>query len=154
MHAWVDEHCWSATKHSYTFHAGTDELDAAVLLAARTGFLAGDDPRLASTVDAVRSELGAGGPLLYRYTGMAEEEGAFLACSGWLIEALDALGQREEAARLLDELVQHSTGTGLLTEQVDPDSGALLGNLPQALSHLAVINAAARLGAAREPAPD
>jgi GH15 family glucan-1,4-alpha-glucosidase len=149
VRAWTDEHCWSPTKQSYTFHAGTDKLDAAVLLAARTGFLDGDDPRLASTVDAIRAELGAGGPLLYRYTGMAEEEGAFVACSSWLIEALVAIGRREEAAGLLDELVRHSTDTGLLTEQVDPASGELLGNLPQGLSHLSLIGAAtslARLG--------
>jgi GH15 family glucan-1,4-alpha-glucosidase len=149
VHAWVDEHCWSATKQSYTFHAGTDKLDAAVLLAARTGFLDGDDPRLASTVDAVRAELGAGGALLYRYSGMADEEGAFLACSGWLVEALVAVGRREEAAEVLDQLLAHSTGTGLLTEQVDPASGELLGNLPQGLSHLAIIGAATSLAEAR-----
>ena len=145
VHAWTDEHCWSPTKESYTFHAGTDKLDAAVLLAARTGFLDGDDPRLASTVDAIRAELAAGGPLLYRYSGMAEEEGAFLACSSWLVEALVAIGRREEAAGLFDELVKHSTDTGLLTEQVDPASGELLGNLPQGLSHLSLIGAATSL---------
>lgn len=145
VHAWVDENCWSATKQSYTFYAGTDELDAAVLLSARTGFLAGDDPRLATTVDAVRTELGAGRGLLYRYTGMSEQEGAFLACSCWLVEALDAIGRSDEAARLLDEVVAHSGTTGLMTEEIDPETGELLGNIPQALSHLAVINAATRL---------
>ncbi len=142
VHAWTDEHCWSVTKGSYTFHAGTDKLDAAVLLAARTGFLAGDDPRLAGTVDAVRAELGAGGPLLYRYTGMAEQEGAFVACSCWMVEALAILGRREEAGALLDELLEHTGDTGLLTEQVDAGTGGLLGNVPQGLSHLAVIGAA------------
>lgn len=142
VHAWVDQHCWSQTKSSYTFHAGTDELDCAVLLAARTGFLAGDDPRLASTVEAIRAELGAGEALLYRYSGMAGQEGAFLACSAWLVEALVAIGRHEEAEELLVELVRHSTGTGLMTEQADPGSGELLGNLPQGLTHLAVIGAA------------
>ncbi|HEY6934482.1 MAG TPA: glycoside hydrolase family 15 protein [Marmoricola sp.] len=149
VHAWVDEHCWSETKQSYTFYAGTDKLDAAVLLAARTGFLAGDDPRLASTVAAIRAELGAGGPLLYRYSGMSEHEGAFVACSCWLAEALVALGQHEEAAQLLDELVKYRTETGLLTEQVDPGTGELLGNLPQGLSHLAFIGAATALARRR-----
>jgi len=149
VHAWVDEHCWSETKQSYTFYAATDKLDAAVLLAARTGFLAGDDPRLASTVAAISAELGAGGPLLYRYSGMSEHEGAFVACSCWLAEALVALGQHEEAAQLLDELVKYRTETGLLTEQVDPGTGELLGNLPQGLSHLAFIGAATALARRR-----
>jgi GH15 family glucan-1,4-alpha-glucosidase len=142
VHAWTDRHCWSETKSSYTFHADTDELDAAVLLAARTHYLAGDDPRLASTISAIRTELAAGGPLLYRYTGMAGQEGAFAACSFWLVEALAATGQRDEACAVLDELLGYAGDTGLLTEEIDPSSGELLGNLPQGLSHLALIGAA------------
>jgi GH15 family glucan-1,4-alpha-glucosidase len=145
VHAWVDRHCWSETKQSYTFHAGTDDLDAAVLLAARTGFLEGGDSRLATTVDAIRTELGAGGALLHRYSGMSEKEGAFLACSCWLVEALDAIGRREEAVGVLDEVVGYSGTTGLMTEEIDAATHELLGNIPQALSHLAVINAATRL---------
>lgn len=148
VHAWVDEHCWSPTKDSYTFHADTDELDCAVLLAARTGFLDGTDPRLASTVEAIRAELGAGGPLLYRYSGMSKQEGAFLACSAWLVEALVHVGRRDEALALFEELLGHAGDTGLLTEEIDPDTGQLLGNLPQALTHLAVIGAGCRLGQA------
>ncbi|HET8599117.1 MAG TPA: glycoside hydrolase family 15 protein [Segeticoccus sp.] len=142
VHAWADEHCWSPTKRSYTFYAGTDELDAAVLLAARTGFLPGDDPRLASTIDAVRSELSAGGPLLYRYSGMASEEGAFLACTFWLIEALAMSGRVEEGTALLQQALRYAGPTGLFSEEVDPQSGELRGNLPQGLSHLALIGAA------------
>ncbi len=142
VRSWVDEHCWSESKQSYTFHAGTEELDASVLLAARTGFLAPSDPRLRSTIEAVRTELGAGGPLLYRYSGMAQEEGAFVACTFWLVEALAISGDVAEAARLLDEALAHSGDTGLFSEEIDPGSGELLGNLPQVLSHLAVIGAA------------
>lgn len=143
---WIDDHCWSQTKRSYTLAAGTDDLDASVVLAARIGFDRGE--RLAGTIDAVRSELGAGpdSPLIYRYTGMQQEEGAFLACSFWLIEALVYLGRRDEAAALFEQMLPWSTDVGLFTEQADPD-GTLLGNLPQALSHLAVIMAAAALGA-------
>lgn len=139
VHRWVDENCWSEVKQSYTFYAGTDELDVAVLLAARTGFLAPDDPRLASTIAAIRTELSAGGPLLYRYSGQQEKEGAFLACTFWLIEAMSIAGQKDEAEKLLDEALGLCGPTGLFSEEIDPADGALLGNIPQVLSHLAVI---------------
>jgi GH15 family glucan-1,4-alpha-glucosidase len=142
VRAWIDEHCWSQTKQSYTMTAGSDDLDAAVLLMARTGFLAPDDPRLASTIDAVRTELAAGGPLLYRYTGMADQEGAFLACTFWLVEALGISGRREEAEAVLKEALTYAGDCGLFTEEADPATGELRGNLPQALTHLAVIGAA------------
>jgi GH15 family glucan-1,4-alpha-glucosidase len=134
--------CWSTDRNTFTFYAGTDELDCAALLAARTGFCRGDDPQLHGTIDAVRSELCAGGPLLYRYTGMREAEGAFLACSFWLVEALSITGRLDEARRLMDDLVELSNDVGLLSEQMDPQSRELLGNVPQTLSHLALINAA------------
>ncbi|PZH09024.1 glycoside hydrolase family 15 protein [Streptomyces sp. NTH33] len=142
LRSWIDQHCWSPAKQCYTFHAGTTELDAAVLLAARTGFCQGDDPRLHTTVEAVRAELGAQGPLLYRYSGQREKEGAFLACSFWLVEALTHAGRTDEAATLLDSLVALANDVGLYTEQVDPVGDELLGNLPQALTHLTLIGAA------------
>lgn len=144
--AWVDEHCWSQVKRSYTFYAGTDDLDAATLLAGRTGFDRGE--RLAGTVRAVREELGPQGvdsPLLYRYTGMAEEEGCFLACTFWLVTALAELGELDEARRLMDDAVGLVNDVGLLSEQLDPRTGEMLGNFPQALSHLALVNAAAAI---------
>jgi GH15 family glucan-1,4-alpha-glucosidase len=146
---WIEEHCWSRTKQSLTFYAGTDDLDAAVLLAARTGFWDGDDPRLATTVDAVREELGAGGPLLYRYTGQRDQEGAFVACSFWLVEALAHIGRVKEAEEVLDGMLEYCNDLGLLSEEVDPDTGELLGNFPQALSHLSLIGAASALHEAR-----
>jgi GH15 family glucan-1,4-alpha-glucosidase len=147
----IEQHCWSSSKQALTFYAGTEELDAAVLLAARTGFLAGDDPRLSSTIDAIRAELGTKGPLLYRYSGMAQQEGAFLACTFWLIEALTHAGRINEAAALLEEATSYAGDTGLYSEEVDPDTGQLRGNLPQALSHLAMIGAATALAAAIRP---
>jgi GH15 family glucan-1,4-alpha-glucosidase len=137
--AWVDERCWSEKKRSYTFYAGTDDLDAAVLLAGRTGFDRG--PRLASTIEAVAAELGRG-PLVYRYTGMDTEEGAFVACSFWMVNALVHTGQIPRARRLMDEAVALVNDVGLLSEEMDPADNAFLGNLPQGLSHLALINAA------------
>lgn len=142
VRAYINEECWSPDKNAYTFYAGTDELDCATLLVARTGFSAGDDPRLHGTIDAVRAELSAGGPLLYRYTGMREEEGAFVACSFWLVEALAIAGRVGEARQLMDEMVQRANDVGLFGEEVDPGSGEPLGNLPQTLSHLALISAA------------
>ncbi len=137
---WVDAHCWSDAKQAYTMYAGTDRLDASLLLATRFGFERRD--RLASTRDAVVRELGRG-PLVYRYSGMTEEEGTFLACAFWLVEAYALLGERDAAVRQIDALLVATSGNlGLLHEQMDAGNGAMLGNMPQALSHLAMIHAA------------
>jgi GH15 family glucan-1,4-alpha-glucosidase len=139
VRAWIDANCWSETKQAYTLHAGSEKLDAALLLATRFRFERSD--RLATTRDAVRREL-SHGALLYRYSGMEEEEGCFLACSFWLVEAYALLGDKTTARRLLDELLQVTgINLGLLNEQQDPMDGAMLGNMPQALSHLALIHA-------------
>ena len=139
IRAWVNEHCWSDAKQAYTFYAGTDDLDAAVLLAGRTGFERGQ--RLVSTIDAIATELGRG-PLLYRYTGMEKEEGAFVACSFWMVDALARTGQTERARHIMDGTIALANDVGLFSEQIDPETGAFLGNMPQGLSHLALINAA------------
>ena len=145
---WVGDHCWSQAKESYTFYAGTDDLDAAVLLAARTGFDRG--PRLASTIEAVVAELGRG-PFVYRYTGMDREENAFVACTFWLVEALAWTGQGKRAREVMGEALQWCNDVGLLSEQIDPATGEFRGNLPQGLSHLALINAAHTLADPRLP---
>lgn len=150
VRAWIEEHCWSEVKQSYSFYAGSDELDAAVLLMARFGYSNPKDRRLSTTIDAIATELGAGDALLYRYSGQQDKEGAFLACSCWLVEALVHAGRTPEAERLFLRFVSHANDVGLLTEEIDPASGDLLGNLPQALTHLAVINAATTLDAALE----
>jgi GH15 family glucan-1,4-alpha-glucosidase len=142
IRAFVHDRCWSPRLQAYTRCAGSEELDAAVLLAARGSCLADEPRRLSSTADAIRRELGAGGPLLHRYTGAGDEEGAFLACSFWAAEALARCGRVEEGAAMLDELVALANDVGLLSEEIDPGSGELLGNMPQALTHLALINAA------------
>jgi GH15 family glucan-1,4-alpha-glucosidase len=96
-------------------------------------------------IDAVRDELGAGGGLLYRYSGQQRVEGAFVACSFWLVEALARAGRLEEARRTMDEVVAHANDVGLFAEEIDPASGDFVGNFPQGLSHLALVNAAAAI---------
>lgn len=138
VHAWVDEHCWSAKRSCYTGYAGTDGLDAATLLMARTGFDRGE--RLACTVEAIRKEL-SDGPVVRRYSG-ADDGGGFIACTFWLVHALVQLGDLSEAKALMDEAVGLANDVGLLAEMIDPSTGSMLGNFPQGLSHLALINAA------------
>ena len=139
---WVDEHCWSAEKQAYTLHPETDRLDAAILLATRFGFERRD--RLALTRNAVQREL-CRGPLVYRMSQAEAEEGTFLACGFWLVEAYALLDEAAPARRQMDALLARTEADlGLLPEQMDPD-GTMLGNLPQALSHLALIHAAISL---------
>jgi GH15 family glucan-1,4-alpha-glucosidase len=147
IRGWLEEHCWSEAKQSWTWYAGCDDLDAAVLLASRFGFA---DARMSTTVDAVSRELGVG-PLVYRYTGAAEEEETFLACAYWRVGALARVGRLDEAESLMGELDRVGGPLGLLSEMVRPADGQLVGNVPQALSHLALIDAAVALRRARRP---
>jgi GH15 family glucan-1,4-alpha-glucosidase len=139
----VETRCWSSERRSYRFHAEADALDASVLLAARMGYADPAGDRLQGTIAAIRDELGAGGPLLYRYSGQQDEEGAFLACSFWLIEALALSGRVDAAAAEMDAMLARANDVGLFSEEIDPTTGELLGNFPQGLTHLALINAAA-----------
>ncbi len=143
---WVDAECWSEAKQSYTQHAGTEKLDAALLAAPRLGFPR--PGRLAQTRDAIVRELGRG-PHLFRYSGMEAEEGAFTACGFWLAASYALLGDKAAAAAQMDAMLA-ATGAnlGLLNEQIDPATGQMLGNVPQALSHLALVGAATALAKA------
>ena len=146
----VESRCWSEQEQSYSRFAGHDELDASVLLALIFGY-GTDEERATSTVEAIRRRL-ASGPYVRRYSGddgLSGTEGAFLACSFWLVEALAKTGRREEAVVLLDELVSLANDVGLYPEEIDPDSGEFLGNFPQGLSHIGLIRAAAALAEMR-----
>ncbi len=139
VRAWVRQHCWSERRQSYTFYAGSEDLDASVLLGSHSGFDRG--PRMSSTIDALTAELGAG-PLLYRYTGVHRDEATFTACAYWRVRALVGVGRLEEAADLLAQLDRVATPLGLMSEMYSAEGRESLGNLPQALSHLAFIHAA------------
>jgi len=149
----VEEHCWSETMESYVRHADTGELDASLLLGVLFRYAEPGDPRLLGTVEAVRREL-SHGPFVYRYSdedGLAGKEGAFLTCSFWLAEALAVQGRRTEATDLMEQLVGLANDVGLFAEEVDPSTGAFLGNLPQGLTHLALIHAALAFSGADGP---
>jgi GH15 family glucan-1,4-alpha-glucosidase len=146
----IESRCWSEHKRSYARFAEGEELDASVLLALIFGY-GGDRERVASTVEAIRREL-ATGPYVRRYSGddgLSGDEGAFLACSFWLVEALARVGRRDEAAALLNELLALANDVGLYAEEIDPETSEFLGNFPQGLSHIGLIRAAAAL--AEEP---
>jgi GH15 family glucan-1,4-alpha-glucosidase len=100
---------------------------------------------MSQTLDALSAGLGRG-PHLYRYTGASDKEGVFVACSFWMVSALHLVGRTEEAHCLMDTLLGSVNDVGMLSEMIDPDTGDFLGNLPQALSHLALINAAVTAG--------
>ncbi|GGD74474.1 glycoside hydrolase family 15 protein [Croceicoccus mobilis] len=136
---WIEENCWSEERQAFVMYPGSDMLDASLALAVRFGFDGRE--RLEKTMAAINAELGRGA-LHYRYSGMDKVEGCFLACSFWMVEALAALGHRGDARRRMLALNAHiDRGVGVLSEMIDPDTGAYLGNLPQGLSHLAHIMA-------------
>ena len=139
IRAWVDENAWSAERNAYVWYPGSDELDASIVLHAISGFDRGE--RMSATLDALRRELGAG-PHLYRFSGADAVEGTFVACSFWMVSALQLCGRGKEAVALMDELMGSANDVGLLAEMLDPATGDWRGNLPQALSHLALVNAA------------
>ncbi|MGH3991089.1 MAG: glycoside hydrolase family 15 protein, partial [Pseudonocardiaceae bacterium] len=146
----IETRCWSERLGSYTRQAGNEELDASLLLGVLLGYEASDPERLASTVNAVRRDLGRG-PLLSRYSGedgLRGREGAFLCCSFWLADALARIGRLDEATELMEQLIGLANDVGLYAEELDPDTNQLLGNFPQGLVHLALINAAVSISKA------
>ena len=145
IRAFVERECWSNTRRAYAMHAGNDRLDASVLRISRMNYLDTRGARFNSTIDRIRTELSGGGPLLYRYSGQRQEEGAFVACSFWLVEALARAGRLDEARETMDELVTLANDVGLFAEEIDARTNDFLGNFPQGLSHLSLINAAAAI---------
>jgi GH15 family glucan-1,4-alpha-glucosidase len=157
IHADVCANGYDAELGSFVQSYGSKWLDGSVLLIPTTGFLPIDDPRIAGTIRAVEHRLLAGG-LVMRHdpgqveTGLAHGEGAFLACSFWLADAFVLLGRQEEGQRLFDRLLSLRNNVGLLSEQYDPRAQRLVGNFPQAFSHIALINTAHNLVRLNKPA--
>jgi GH15 family glucan-1,4-alpha-glucosidase len=146
----IETRCWSERVGSYIRSAGGEDLDASLLLGILFGYGAPDASRLSSTVDALRRELGRGA-LVSRYTGedgLRGTEGAFLCCSFWLVDALARVGRLEAATALMQELITVANDVGLYAEEIDPQTNELLGNTPQGLVHLALINAAVSISKA------
>jgi alpha,alpha-trehalase len=131
-------------------HYDTDALDASTLLAALFGFLPGEDERLHNSVLAIAEELSENGFVLRYRTdetddGLSGKEGTFLICSFWLVSALAIVGHHQDAQDLMEKLLRVASPLGLYAEEFDADTGRHLGNFPQAFSHLALIEAAARI---------
>ncbi|MPY36642.1 glycoside hydrolase family 15 protein [Streptomyces adustus] len=151
VHREVCEKGYDPERNTFTQYYGSRELDAALLLIPRVGFLPPEDPRVIGTVDAVRAELGHGG-FVRRYDaedtpvdGLPGGEGAFLACSFWLADALHLTGRTQEARELFERLLGLTNDVGLLAEEYDPVAGRQLGNFPQAFSHIGLVNTALAL---------
>jgi GH15 family glucan-1,4-alpha-glucosidase len=138
---------YSRTRRSFVQVLGGTRLDAAALTFGLTGFIDARDPRMTSTISTIQRWL-TRGPLVYRYIaehGTGREEGAFLPCSFWLVEALAAAGRAEEAEDLLTRLSSHANDVGLFPEEIRHQDGAFLGNFPLALTHVTHLGALLRL---------
>lgn len=144
----VLEHGFNESRNSYMRSYGSDDLDAALLILPVLGFEDVPD-RVQGTIDAIRQDLEIDRGVVFRYRrgsdDLAGGEGAFLPCSFWLVQALAHTGRREEAAQLLESLCSKANDVGLFSEEIDPESGELLGNFPQAFTHATLIQAALSL---------
>ena len=136
---------WSDRANAFTQSFGSDDLDASNLMLPVVGFLPADDPRVLATIDATEKQLTDKRGLVYRYRsqdGLEGDEGTFLLCTFWLAQAMALAGQPARARTVFERAVAFVNDIGLLAEEVDPAGGELLGNFPQALSHIGLVNAA------------
>jgi len=144
---------WNEQARTFTQVFGTEDLDASSLMLVITGFLPGDDPRMRATIDAVAARLTDKRGLVRRYLmddGLAGAEGAFLLCTFWLAHAQALAGDAEAATATFERAITAINDVGLLAEEVDPVSGEMIGNFPQAFSHIGLINAAWAITKARQ----
>jgi GH15 family glucan-1,4-alpha-glucosidase len=147
------ERGWSDRAGAFTQAFGTDELDASNLMMPIVGFLPADDPRMLATINATAARLTDHHGLVYRYRshdGLEGDEGTFLLCTFWLAQALALAGDVDRAEATFGRAVAFANDVGLLAEEVDPATRELLGNFPQAFSHIGLINAAWAIAEARE----
>jgi GH15 family glucan-1,4-alpha-glucosidase len=157
IHRQVCREGYNAELGAFVQSYGSSELDASALLIALVGFLPPSDPRIRSTVEAIGRKLIKDG-LVLRYDtrrtedGLRGREGAFLACSFWYADNLILLGRDEEARELFEHLLSLRNDVGLLAEEYDPDAARMVGNFPQAFSHVALVNTAQNLSRHQKPA--
>ena len=147
---------FDAERGTFVRAYGGKSLDASLLLLAELGFVAPDDPKFIGTVEAVEQDLLRDGFVLRYDTrqvddGLPPGEGAFLACSFWLVNAYVLIGRRDDAEALFERLLSIRNDVGLLAEEYDPRAGRQVGNFPQAFSHIGLINAAYNLSRADKP---
>jgi GH15 family glucan-1,4-alpha-glucosidase len=160
IHAEVCEHGFDPDLGSFVQAYGSQRLDASLLLIPLVGFLPVSDPRVQGTMKAIEEKLVIGGEFVRRYEtenpadGLPAGEGAFLACSFWLIENYVLQGRRDEARTLFERLFSRCNDVGLLAEEIDPLTGRMLGNFPQAYSHVGLINCALSLSRGTGPAEE
>ena len=143
----VMEHGWNSKMQAFTQYYGSSSLDASLLLMAAFGIISWSDKKMLSTIDAISKEL-TNGPFVMRYKSKDEfgtPKSAFIACSFWFIDALYHTGKRKEALNMFKRVIQFQNHMGLLSEDIDMESNELLGNFPQAYSHIALINTIATI---------
>ncbi|PTL75789.1 glycoside hydrolase family 15 protein [Vitiosangium sp. GDMCC 1.1324] len=147
------EHGWNARVGAFTQAFDSDVLDASVLMLPIAGFLPASDPRMRATLESISTDLTDDRGLVYRYRasdGLLGEEGTFFLCTFWLAQAYALAGEVERARETFTQAVEYVNDVGLLSEEVEPESGELLGNYPQAFSHIGMVNAAWAITQAEE----
>jgi GH15 family glucan-1,4-alpha-glucosidase len=159
VHAEVCAKGFSRAKNSFVQFYGSEDLDASLLMIPLVGFLPPDDPRVLGTVEAIQRELVVDGfvaryPTRPEVDGLPPGEGVFLPCSFWLADNLALIGRTDEARRLFERLVGLCNDVGLLSEEYDVKARRLVGNFPQAFTHVALVNTALNLSRGTGPAVD
>jgi GH15 family glucan-1,4-alpha-glucosidase len=152
IRAAILEHGWNEQAGAFTQAFGGEDLDASNLMLVITGFLPGDDPRMKATIDATAERLTDERGLVYRYLaqdGLAGEEGTFLLCTFWLAQAQALAGELDQAVATFERAVAAINDVGLLAEEIDAD-GEMIGNFPQAFSHIGLVNAAWAIAQAQQ----
>ncbi|HEX5137883.1 MAG TPA: glycoside hydrolase family 15 protein [Planctomycetota bacterium] len=159
IHSEVCERGFHAGRNTFVQHYGTDEVDASLLMIPLVGFLPATDPRVEGTIEAVRRELMRDGfvmryPTCSDVDGLPPGEGAFLACTLWLADNLALSGKTDEATELFERVLRVRNDVGLLAEEYEPSERRLVGNFPQAISHLGIVNTARNLSRHGGPAEE
>jgi len=160
MHAEICARGFDPELNSFVQSYGSKQLDASLLLVPIVGFLSASDPRIRGTLQAIENRLLIDGEFVLRYSrddvsdGLPPGEGAFLACSFWLVNNYIMQGRYADARRLFERLLSRCNDVGLLAEEIDPKTGRMLGNFPQAYSHVGLINCALSLSRQVGPAEE